>query len=90
MKNSYENKYSGISSFKDFRNEREQLVFKSKLIEAKLHLSYLSISKFFSVSYLFSSLAKEVILPKVADFIGALANKAGKDTRSGSDENKVN
>ena len=88
MKNSYDNKYSEISSFEDFRIERERLIFRSKLIEAKLNLTYLQVSKMFSVSNQFFSIAKEVVLPKISDFLGNLIKKVEKETIPESDNNQ--
>ncbi len=81
MKNNYDNKYSEITSFEDFRIEREQLNFKSDLIEAKLKLTYLQVTEMLSVANLFSTIAKEVVLPKVSDFLGNLIKKVGKEAR---------
>jgi hypothetical protein len=87
MKNYYDNKYSEISSFEDFRIERERLIFKSILIEAKLNLTYLQVRKMFSVSNLLFSFAKEAILPKISDFLGTLIKKLEKEpvTEPGND-----
>jgi len=79
MKNYYNNKYSEISSFEDFRIERERLIFKSMLIEAKLSLTYMHIKEMYSVSNLFFSFAKESVFPKISDFIGELIKKVGKE-----------
>lgn len=89
MKNNYDNKYSEISSFKDFRIEREQLNFKSDLIEAKLKLTYLHVTKMFSVANLFSTIAKEIVLPKVSDFLGNLVKKVGKEAPSEPDNKQA-
>lgn len=78
MKSTRGHRYSDIESFDDFNFEQERLVFRSKLIEAKLHLSYLEIIKIFSVSNLFFSLAKEVFLPRITDFLGGLIQTAEK------------
>ena len=74
MKNQ-KNKYCKISSFEDFRSEREQLKFRSKLIEAKLSLNYLEVGRMFSLSNLFTSLVKDVVLPKISEFLGVLIDK---------------
>lgn len=88
MKNDYNNKYSEISSFEDFRFERARLKFKSKIIESKLKLTYMQVSNMFSISNLFNSLAKEVILPKISDFLGVLIRKVGNENHSKSDNNQ--
>jgi len=75
MKNNNTYQYSEISTLEDFRLEKERLILQRKLIELKLNLSYLLISKVFSVSNLIFSLAKEFILPKISDFLGSLIKK---------------
>jgi hypothetical protein len=89
MKNNYDNKYSEITSFEDFRIEREQLNFKSDLIEAKLKLTYLQVTEMLSVANLFNTIAKEVVLPKVSDFLGNLVKKVGKEASSDSDNKQA-
>jgi hypothetical protein len=84
MKSNHEHKYSEISSFEDLRIEREHLIFRSRLIEAKLNLSYLHVRKIFSVSNLFVSFAKESILPRISEYLGVLIKKVGKESQPGS------
>lgn len=79
MKNN--RKYSDITSFEDFRLEKEKLRLRSKLIEVKLRLNYSEIRKAFSFSTLFSSLAKELVLPRISDFLGTLIKKTGKEAQ---------
>jgi hypothetical protein len=79
MKRNMESKYSHISSFEDFRAERDRLIFRNRLIESKLSLNYLHIREMYSVSNLFFSFAKETIFPKISDFIGELIRKVGID-----------
>lgn len=88
MKSNQKYNYSEISSFEDFRLEREQLIFKSRLIESKLNLTFLHIREMFSVSNLFFAFAKETVLPKISDFIGELIKKVGKepDTETGKEQ----
>lgn len=86
MKNN--NRYSKISSFEDFRIEKENLKFQSELIEAKLSLNYLHIRKALSISTLFSSLAKEFVLPKMSDFLGGLIKKIAKADHSEASDAK--
>jgi len=80
MKKHNNSHYSEISSFEDFRLESEMLKLRSKFIEAKLNLTYLQIRKIFSVSNLFSSVAKDVVLPKISDFLNVLIGKVEKNT----------
>jgi len=75
MKNNTVTKYSNITSFKDFRDERERLVFRSRIIESKLKLNYFKVTRAFSPSILFSSLAREFILPKISDFLSDLISR---------------
>jgi len=86
MKNNPDKKYSQITSFKDFHYERELLILRSKLIETRLTLNYLQVKKAFSVSSLFSSLAKEVVLPKISDFLGELIKKTEKEPQPVTEE----
>ena len=88
MKSNSKSKYSEISSFKDFRIEKEQLNFRNELIEAKLKLTYLKVTEKFSVSNLFTSLARDIVLPKISDFLGGVINKAEKDTHSEGDSSQ--
>lgn len=71
--------YSEISTFEDFRIERERLILKKKILEVKLHISYIQIIKIFSISNLLISSAKEFILPKISDIIGSLLKNADSD-----------
>lgn len=79
MKSSMENKYSHITSFGDFRDEKERLIFRSRLIESRLSLTYLHIREMYSVSNLFFSFVKESVLPKIADYLGELIKKVGEE-----------
>jgi hypothetical protein len=88
MKNSPDYKYSEIRSFKDFDIEKERLTFRSKLTEAKLTITYLEISKLFSLSSMLFSVAKEVVLPRISDFLNDLVKKAEKDAFPEADKSK--
>jgi hypothetical protein len=72
MKKTNNQMYIDISSFEDFRYEKESLLFRKKLVETKLSLNYLQIRNAFSVSTLLSLVAKEVVLPKISDLLGTL------------------
>ena len=80
MKKHNDSHYSEISSFEDFRVESEMLKLRSKFIETKLSLSYQQVRKFFSVSNLFSNVARDFILPRISDFLNVLIGKAEKKT----------
>jgi hypothetical protein len=82
MKQNNIHPYSGISTFEDFKLEKERLILKKKIIEVKLEVSYIHITKFFSASNLLFSVAKELILPKISDFIGILIKKTEPDIQS--------
>jgi hypothetical protein len=75
MKNSPTHKYSDISSFDDFRSERERLKLKRQLICARLNSDYFGFSRIFSVSNLIFSFTREYLLPKIPDLIRILLNK---------------
>jgi hypothetical protein len=79
MKNRDIYQYSEISSFEDFRLEKERLILKRKLVETRLNISYLQFSEVFSVSNLMFSSVKEFIFPKIADFLGGLKIKVEDD-----------
>jgi hypothetical protein len=64
MKEKNSNPFSEISSFEDFKLEKERLLLKSKLIETRINLSILLISKVFSFSNLIFSVIKQYVLPK--------------------------
>ena len=65
IKRQAENRYAHITSFKDFRREKEILDLKAKIIDTRLSLSYMELKQFFSASDWLVSLAKEFILPKL-------------------------
>jgi len=86
MKNSY--KYSEISSFEDFKNEKERLKMKSLILETKMQLSFLEFKRMFSVSNLLFSVAREIALPKISDLINLLLKKTEKTSQEESGENQ--
>jgi hypothetical protein len=67
--------YSGISSFEDFKLEKERLLLKVELIETRLSFNFEKIRNVFSVSTMLFSLAKEYIMPKISDFLGGMFKK---------------
>jgi len=75
MKNNQTSRFDEISSFEDFRLEIERHKLKRHLIEAKLNLNVARFTRFFSLSNLIISYAKEYLLPKLSDFIGILLKK---------------
>jgi hypothetical protein len=75
MKRNSTHPYSAISSFEDFHTEKERLTLKSKLLESRLELNFLIISKVLSLSNLISSLSKEYILPRLSEFLGGFLRK---------------
>jgi len=68
--------YSEIVSFDDFQFEKEKLKFKKRLIETKLDFRFSLIKDAFSASKIISSVAKDIVWPKVLSFIGDLTNKS--------------
>jgi hypothetical protein len=80
MKITRDHKYSDVESFEDLHYEKERLIFRSKLIEAKLHLAFIDFSKVFSFSNLLISVAKKFFLPKISDLLGFFLNK--EDSKS--------
>jgi hypothetical protein len=75
MAGNSDHKFSDISSFEDFRLEKERLILKSKLAESKIDLDIFMIRRAFSVSNLILSFAREFILPKLTFFLGDLSKK---------------
>ncbi len=75
MKNEEKYYYSEIASFEDFRLERERLVLKRKLIEAKLQMSYIRVTEALSFSNIVLNAAKKFILPVVGDFLEGIRRK---------------
>jgi len=86
MKNNH--KYSEISSFEDFKTEKERLRMKSRIIETKMELSFLQVKSMFSVSNLLFSVARGIALPKISDFISTLLKKSGENTTEESGEDQ--
>jgi hypothetical protein len=82
MKKNNDSRYSDISSFEDFRAEKERLIFRSKLNESKLNLDWLRVHDIFSVTGLILSVAKDTILPVISGFIGDLMKKSDKEADS--------
>jgi len=74
--------YSGISSFKDFRREKEMLTLKSKIIDAKLSLGFMQIKLDLTPSNLLISLAKEYVLPEIVHFLRDSGEKVRDDGES--------
>jgi hypothetical protein len=74
MAESFNHKYSEISSFESLRLEKERLILKSKLAGAKINLEVLHIKRAFSVSNLILSFTKEYLFPKISDLLGELSN----------------
>jgi hypothetical protein len=76
MKKKDRYRYSEIISFDDFQLEKEKLIFKKRLIETKLDFRFSLIKDAFSASKIISSIAKDILWPKVLSFIGDLKNKS--------------
>jgi len=61
---------SEITSFKDFRREKEILTLHSKLIDTKLSLSFGQIRQSLTPSNLLSALAQKYLFPGVSKYFG--------------------
>lgn len=75
MKRASRHQYSRISSYEDFRKEKELLRLKGRIIDTRLSLSFMQLKQSFSPSNLLLSLAKKYILPEVANFLGGFSEK---------------
>jgi hypothetical protein len=71
--------YKEISSFEDFRLERQRLILKGKLIEAKINMEFNLIREVFSFSNVILSFAKEFILPYITDFLSVFSKQDDDD-----------
>ena len=69
MKTNNDHHYHAIDSFEDYRIEKERLILKGKLIEARINMEVILIRHFFSVSNLVMSFAREFILPKISGIL---------------------
>jgi hypothetical protein len=79
MKRNVDYPYNSISSFEDFHLERQRLILKSKLIEARINMEIILIRQVFSVSNVVSSFAREFILPKISGIIEEILSFRNKD-----------
>jgi hypothetical protein len=79
MRNKLIYDYSGISSFEDFRLEKERLKLKRQIVEARLNIDYLNISRIFSAANLILPFAREYLFPRISDLIGTLLGKTETD-----------
>lgn len=75
MKKSNRYRFSEIISFDDFQYEKEKLIFEKKLIETKLDFRFSLIKEAFSASNFFTSVAKDILWPKVLSFLGDITNR---------------
>ncbi len=72
-RNNY-SKYRSVSSFKDIRREKEILLLRSKILDARISLDFLEIKKSATPSAILSSMAKKYLLPEVASILYNLVN----------------
>jgi hypothetical protein len=79
MKRNNNYKYSDITSFEDFYFEKERLILKRTLIEARINMDILLIRKAFSVSNIVLSLAREFVLGGLSGFIEEIFSKRNKN-----------
>ncbi|MBK7711454.1 MAG: hypothetical protein IPN67_15750 [Bacteroidales bacterium] len=80
MKTNSNHPYHSIESFEDFRFERERLLLKTRLIEAKINMEIVLIRQYFSVSNILVSLTRDIVLPKISEFLGSLSQKIRNDS----------
>jgi hypothetical protein len=79
MKRINDHYYPGITNFEDFRLEKQRLILKSKLVEAKIDIEIIMIREVFSVSSLLFSFAKEFILPKITGIFEEILSQANTE-----------
>jgi hypothetical protein len=79
MKRNSDHPYNSIESFEDFHLERQRLILKGKLSEAKINMEIIQIRQLFSVSNVVLSLAREFILPKISGLIEETLNLRKRD-----------
>jgi hypothetical protein len=72
MKQNNGYRYSGITSFKDLRIEKERLNLKGKLMEARMRLDVYNIRQSLVVTNLIPSLIRDFGLTKISDTIEEL------------------
>ncbi len=85
MKINLNHPYKEISSFEDFYLERQRLILKGKLIEAKFNMELNLFREVFSFSNVVLSFAKEFILPYITDFWNSFSKGEEEDAGSDSD-----
>jgi hypothetical protein len=74
MKINSDHRYYEITSFEDFRIEKQRLILKSKLIEVKINMEIILIRELFSISNLVLSFAREFIVPKISGILEEIMN----------------
>jgi hypothetical protein len=77
MKINNDNRYTAITSFRDFHREKEILLLKSKLIEARINMEIAVIRQVLSVTNMVLSFAKEFIMPRITTIIEDFFNQKG-------------
>jgi hypothetical protein len=73
MKRNSNNKYRSVSSFEDIRREKQILLLRGKILDARLSLDFLEIKKSVTPSAIISSVAKKYLLPEVASILYNIA-----------------
>jgi hypothetical protein len=74
MKRISDHPYSAIVSFEDFSLEKERLILKSRLIEARINMEIILIREVFSFSNVVLSFAKKFVLPKIEGILEEILN----------------
>jgi hypothetical protein len=67
-------KYRSVSSFEDIRREKQILLLRDKILDARISLDFLELKSSLSPSKLISSFAKEYILPEVAAILSNIVS----------------
>lgn len=78
MKNKNRHIYSSIKSFEDFKIEKDRLLIKKEIIEARIKLSFKQFSHIFSISNTIFSISKDFILPSISSLLSWLLKKVEK------------
>ncbi len=82
MKRNNESYYSEIGSFEDLKAEKTRLLLRSKLLECRIDMNIEGIRETFSLSAIALSMAKEYILPKIADILGVFTKESAEEAET--------
>ena len=68
-------RYRSISSFKDFRREKDILILKGKILDTKLSVDFLHLKRGLTPGNLISSIAKEFLELRVVKYLLGFSEK---------------